>query len=148
MPIHSLCLHVVESRERERKLSTSLLLRALIHLWEHHPHDLTTSQRLHLLIISLGGLKFQHMDLGRRHEHSAHSTFLSSIWTPSLPLPSFLLLVWSGGCCGEYYGESKSFMTSRSLQFRVYRNIKHTITRCKGKSQCCRLIEIKHYGSW
>ena len=40
----------------------SLLLRALIPSWGFHPHNLITSQRLHLQIPSHCGLEFQHMN--------------------------------------------------------------------------------------
>ena len=40
----------------------SLLLRALIPSWGLHPHNLITSQRLHLQISSHRGLEFQHMN--------------------------------------------------------------------------------------
>ena len=141
MPTHALCRHVVEGREREKALQVSSCKSADPFMrtppsWPNYPPKASPPYNITWWVkISTygfgGGMNIPFFNL--------NSLFA---------LLSFLLLVLSGGCCGEYYGESKWFLTSRSLQFRVYRNIKNTITRYKGKSQWRRVIEIKHYGGW
>ena len=63
MAAFSLCTHILDGEKGEEANSLmSLLLRALIPSWGLHPHNLITSQRLHLQISSHRGLEFQHMN--------------------------------------------------------------------------------------
>ena len=60
----SLCLHVAEGM---RELCVvSFRRRTLIPFVRIHPHDLSTSQRLHFLVPSYWALGYQHMNLGGR----------------------------------------------------------------------------------
>ena len=94
----SLCVltYWVENREEANSLM-SLLLRALIPSWGLHPHNLITSQRLHLQIPSHRGLEFQHMNpFGWRDTYLLKAYFfpikLSRQWILFIPVGNLLTM--------------------------------------------------------
>lgn len=87
------CLLPMSSHSGGQRALVSLLLKAPINpSWELHFHDLITSQRPHLQILSCQGLQFQHVNLG--HAHSVYrNNKVGAFISFCLTLESFSQLV-------------------------------------------------------